>query len=39
MTAALMQRADQVMAATYQRFAIAFEKGQVSQLWDTDGRS
>ncbi len=39
MTAALMQRADQVMAATYQRFAIAFEKGQGSQLWDTDGRS
>ncbi|MGD9055506.1 MAG: acetylornithine transaminase [Desulfobacterales bacterium] len=39
MTAALMQRADQVMAATYQRFAIAFEKGQGSQLWDTEGRS
>jgi acetylornithine aminotransferase len=34
-----MQRADQVMAATYQRFAIAFEKGQGSQLWDTEGRS
>ena len=39
MTAALMQRADQVMAATYQRFAIAFEKGQGSQLWDTEGQS
>ncbi|MGD9173570.1 MAG: acetylornithine transaminase [Desulfobacterales bacterium] len=39
MTAALMQRADQVMAATYQRFAVAFEKGQGSQLWDTEGRS
>ena len=39
MTAALMQRADQVMAATYQRFAVAFEKGQGSHLWDTEGRS
>lgn len=39
MTATLMQRADQVMAATYQRFAVAFEKGQGSQLWDTEGRS
>ncbi|MGD2098711.1 MAG: acetylornithine transaminase [Desulfobacterales bacterium] len=39
MTAALMQRADQVIAATYQRFAVAFEKGQGCQLWDTEGRS
>ncbi len=39
MTAALMQRADQVMAATYQRFPVAFEKGQGCQLWDTNGRS
>ncbi len=39
MTATLMQRADQVMAATYKRFAVAFEKGQGSQLWDTEGRS
>lgn len=34
----LMQRADQVMAATYQRFPVAFEKGRGCQLWDTDGR-
>lgn len=39
MTAALMQRADQVISATYQRFAVAFEKGQGCQLWDTEGRS
>ena len=39
MTTALMQCADQVMAATYQRFAVAFEKGQGCQLWDTEGRS
>ena len=39
MTAALMQRADQVMAATYQRFAVTFEKGRGSELWDTEGRS
>jgi acetylornithine aminotransferase len=39
MTAALMQRADRLMATTYQRFAVAFEKGKGSQLWDTEGRS
>ncbi len=39
MTAALMQLADKVMAATYQRFPIAFEKGRGCQLWDTAGRS
>ena len=39
MTTELMQRADRVMAATYQRFAVAFEKGQGCQLWDTEGRS
>ncbi|MBW2429391.1 MAG: aminotransferase class III-fold pyridoxal phosphate-dependent enzyme, partial [Deltaproteobacteria bacterium] len=39
MTAALMQRADQVMAATYQRFPVAFEKGRGCQLWDTAGQS
>jgi acetylornithine aminotransferase len=39
MTAALMQLADQVMAATYQRFPVAFAKGRGCQLWDTAGRS
>ncbi len=39
MTAALMQRADKVMAATYQRFPVVFEKGSGCRLWDTDGRS
>ncbi|MGD9235647.1 MAG: aspartate aminotransferase family protein [Desulfobacterales bacterium] len=39
MTAALMRRADRVMAATYQRFAIAIEKGKGCQLWDTEERS
>ncbi|MGD8899037.1 MAG: acetylornithine transaminase [Desulfobacterales bacterium] len=39
MTAALMQRADQVMTATYQRFPVAFEKGRGCQLWDTAGQS
>ena len=39
MTAALMQLADKVMAATYQRFPVAFEKGSGCQLWDTTGRS
>lgn len=39
MTAALMQLADKVMAATYQRFPVAFEKGLGCQLWDTAGRS
>lgn len=38
MTAALMQLADKVMAATYQRFPVAFEKGRGCQLWDTAGR-
>ena len=39
MSAGLMKRADQVMAATYQRFPIAFEKGRGCKLWDTEGRS
>ena len=39
MSAELMKRADQVMAATYQRFPIAFEKGRDCKLWDTEGRS
>ena len=39
MTAEIMQRADQVMAATYQRFPVAFEKGRGCKLWDTEGRS
>jgi acetylornithine aminotransferase len=39
MTAELMKRADQVMAATYQRFPVAFEKGRGCTLWDTEGRS
>jgi acetylornithine aminotransferase len=39
MTVALMRRADRVMAATYQRFAIAIEKGKGCQLWDTEERS
>jgi acetylornithine aminotransferase len=39
MSAGLMQRADQVMAATYKRFPVAFEKGSACTLWDTEGRS
>ena len=39
MTAAIMQDADQLMAATYQRFPVAFEKGRGCNLWDTEGRS
>jgi acetylornithine/N-succinyldiaminopimelate aminotransferase len=39
MTAELMKRADQVMAATYQRFPVVFIKGKGSKLWDTEGRS
>jgi acetylornithine aminotransferase len=39
MTAERMKRADQVMAATYQRFQIAFEKGRGCKLWDTEGHS
>ena len=39
MSATLMQRADQVMAATYQRFPVVFEKGRGCQLWDSTGRA
>ncbi|MGD2186589.1 MAG: acetylornithine transaminase [Desulfobacterales bacterium] len=39
MTAELMKRADQVMASTYQRFPVAFEKGRGCRLWDFEGRS
>jgi acetylornithine aminotransferase len=39
MTTELMKRADQVMAATYKRFAVAFEKGGGCKLWDTEGRA
>ena len=39
MTADLIKRADQVMAATYQRFPLVLIKGAGSKLWDTDGRS
>jgi acetylornithine aminotransferase len=39
MTAEQMKRADQVMAATYQRFPVVFEKGSGCNLWDTEGRS
>ncbi|MGD9227730.1 MAG: aspartate aminotransferase family protein, partial [Desulfobacterales bacterium] len=38
MTAEIMQRADRVMAATYKRFPVAFEKGSGCKLWDTQGR-
>jgi len=38
MSAELMQRADQVMAATYKRFPVALEKGRGCKLWDTEGR-
>jgi acetylornithine aminotransferase len=34
-----MQRADRVIAATYKRFPVAFEKGRGCTLWDTEGRS
>lgn len=39
MSADLIKRADQVMAATYQRFPVVLIKGQGCELWDTDGRS
>lgn len=39
MNVEIMQRADQLMAATYQRFPVVFEKGQGCQLWDTEGRT
>ena len=39
MSAELMKRAEQVMAATYQRFPVTFEKGRGCTLWDTEGRS
>jgi len=38
MTTEVMRRADQVMAATYKRFPVAFEKGSGCKLWDTAGR-
>ena len=38
MTTEVMKRADQVMAATYKRFPVAFEKGSGCKLWDTEGR-
>jgi acetylornithine aminotransferase len=34
-----MKRADEVMAATYTRFPVAFEKGSGCELWDTQGRA
>ncbi|MEJ2729166.1 MAG: aspartate aminotransferase family protein [Deltaproteobacteria bacterium] len=39
MSAEIMKRADQVMAATYQRFPVTFVKGRGCELWDTEGRS
>ena len=39
MTAERMKRADQVMATTYQRFPVTFEKGRGCKLWDTEGRA
>ncbi len=39
MTANVMKLADQVMAATYQRFPVAFEKGRGCKLWDTAGQA
>jgi acetylornithine/N-succinyldiaminopimelate aminotransferase len=39
MTADLIKRADQVMAATYQRFPVVLIKGSGSKLWDTEGRA
>ncbi len=39
MTAEIMKNADQLMAATYQRFPVVFEKGRGCRLWDTEGRS
>jgi len=39
MSADLIKRADQVMAATYQRFPVVLIKGQGCKLWDTDGQS
>jgi len=39
MTDAIMQTADQVIAATYKRFPIVLKRGQGCTVWDTQGRS
>ena len=39
MTSELMERAEQVIASTYKRFAVVFSKGSGATLFDTDGRS
>jgi acetylornithine/N-succinyldiaminopimelate aminotransferase len=39
MTTEVMKRADQVMAATYKRFPVVFERGSGCKLWDTQGRT
>jgi acetylornithine/N-succinyldiaminopimelate aminotransferase len=39
MTSDLIKRADQVMAATYQRYPVVLIKGSGTKLWDTDGRA
>ena len=38
MTTDIMTRADRVIAATYTRFPVVFEKGSGCELWDTQGR-
>jgi len=39
MTASMMKRADQVIAATYSRFPIVITKGAGSTVWDSEGRA
>lgn len=38
MTSDIIEQADRVIAATYGRFPIVFEKGSGTRLWDIDGR-
>lgn len=38
MSESLRQRADQVLAPTYTRFPVVFERGEGVFLWDTEGR-
>jgi len=35
----IITRADRVIASTYKRFPVVFERGSGSTLWDTDGRA
>ena len=38
MTEEIIATAEKVIAGTYQRFPVVFEKGSGATLWDTEGR-